>query len=217
MKMFLYLLHNKSLWIAILLLVSNLIYSNNLEGNVDTICTKDKLYTYDFEHMTTNRYKLASCLINQIPRDTFNIFFQDSNRFSVNFLVDLCGSPIGVNHLKFINKNDSVIFSNNDSVILNSIEQKLLNCDLKFHVIVGDGHILSQNQKKESIQRFPDTMWVHILVSLPIMDRAILRDFGIEIEDEAKKMQCAPYDIYKTYINKWIDDNYMEFYDDKYP
>jgi hypothetical protein len=131
--------------------------------------------------------------------------------------VDVCGFPIGINHLKFINKNDSVIFSNNDSVIFNSIEQQLLNCDLKFHVIVGDGHILSQNQKMESIQRFPDTMWIHILVSLPIMGRAIRQDFGIEIEDEANKMRCEPYDVYKTYINKWIDNNHIEFYDAKYP
>ena len=57
MKALLYLLHNKSLWIVILLLVSNLIFSNNLDENADTICTKDKLYTYDFEYMTANRYK----------------------------------------------------------------------------------------------------------------------------------------------------------------
>ena len=216
MNAYLNLSHKKSLLIAIFLLFSNLIYSNNLDKVVDTICTKDKLYTYENKHMTTNRYKLASCLINQIPRDSFNIFFQDRNRLSVMFIVDLCGYPIKLNYFKFINKNDSVIFSNKDSVQFNSIESYLLNCDLKYKVFVQDGYILTQNQKKESIQRFPDTMWVHILVSLPIMDRAILRDFGIEIEDEANKMQCEPYDVYKTYINKWIDDNYMEFYDAKH-
>lgn len=218
MKAFLYLLHNKSLWIVILLLVSNLIFSNNLDENADTICTKDKLYTYDFEYMTANRYKLAACLINQIPRDSFNIFFQDRNRLSVVFLVDLCGYPTGeIANLKFINKNDSIIFSKNDSVIFNSIKQKLLKYDFKYQVILGDGDILSQDQKKESIQRCPDTTWVHILVSLPLMDRAIHQYFGIEVEDEAKKMQCAPYDVYKTYINKWIDNNHIKFYDAKYP
>lgn len=218
MNAYLNLSHKKSLLIAILLLVSNLLYSNNLDEEVDTICTKDKLYTYDFEYMTANRYKLASCLINQIPKDSFNIFFQDSNRFSVGFLVDLCGYPTGeIIHFKFINKNDSVIFSKNDSVIFNSIIQKLLKCDLKYQAILGDGDILSQDQKKESIQRCPDTTWVHILVSLPIMDRAIRQDFGVEIKEEAEKMQCEPYDVYKTYINKWIDNKYMEFYDAKYP
>lgn len=211
MKAFLYLLHNKSLWIVIWLLVSNLIFSNNLDENADTICTKDKLYTYDFEYMTANRYKLAACLINQIPRDSFNVFFQDRNRLSMVFFVDLCGYPTGeIANLKFINKNDSIIFSKNDSVIFNSIKQKFLKYDLKYQVILGDGDILSQDQKKESIQRCPDTTWVHILVSLPIMDRAIHQYFGIEIETEAKKMQCAPYDVYKTYINKWMDNNYNE-------
>ncbi len=194
------------IFLILLISFTSVTYSKSANNVADTICTKNELYSFDYDALKRNNYKVGHCLINQLPEDSFKLIFKDQTRLRICFQVDLCGHPL---RLEFIR------LPNNDTAMLNSIEHALMQRRLKLEYAFDPNY--NSEQRKIILEDLPDSALVFVPFSLNNMNQAIRQDFGIEVEEEANKMQCEPYDVYKTYINKWVNDNDIEFYDAKYP
>lgn len=188
---------SNKIFLIVLISLVGVTYLKSENKDMDTMCAKDKLYSFEYDALKRNNYKVGHCLINQLPKDSFELIFQDGARLRTCFMVGPCGVPLRI---------DFIRLPNNDTAMLNSVENALSKGRFELECAYDPSY--NSEQRKRILEELPDSTYVFVPFSLPNMDKAIYVDFGIIVKDEAIKMQCAPYDVYKTYINKWMDNNY---------